>query len=321
MLHVGWKCTVQWADHSYLATDSAADIKDTAVQTDLSMHDISQLEAKLADKSSLLREAFVENVIKNDKDVRAYTGFPSLALLMGIFNILVTKCSSLKYWSGPSSAKEKVYQNNQRRKPGPARKLSYFHEFILALVRLRLGMFEFCIADIFGVSKSRVSQIFITWMTFMSSVFGKLIKWPSKTQVRKYMPMSFRKNYPNTRAIIDCTEFFFEHPRSPTAQAATYSTYKSKNTGKCLIAISPSGNITFVSKLYRGNVSDRYITQDSGFMNYVEEGDDIMADRGFTISMGVGTGGGGTGGTCPPNNFSKWNFPYSVCTLIKEIGA
>ena len=211
------------ADHSYLATDSAADIKDTAVQTDLSMHDISQLEVKLADKSSLLRKAFVENVIKNDKNVRAYTGFPSLAFLMGIFNILVTKCSSLKYWSGPSSAKEKVYQNNQRRKPDPPRKLSYFHEFILALVRLRLGMFEFCIADIFGVSKSRVSQIFITLMTFMSSVFGKLIKWPSKTQVRKYKPMSFRKNYPNTRAIIDCTEFF---TLDRTAQAAIYSTYR-----------------------------------------------------------------------------------------------
>ena len=30
-------------------------------------------------------------------------------------------------------------------------------------------------------------------------------------------------------------------------------------------------------------MSNRYITQDSGFMNYVEEGDDIMADIGFTI--------------------------------------
>ena len=23
----------------------------------------------------------------------------------------------------------------------------------------------------------------------------------------------------------------------------------------------------------------------------------------------------------PPNNFAKWNFPYSVCTLIKKIGS
>ena len=39
--------------------------------------------------------------------------------------------------------------------------------------------------------------------------------------------------------------------------------------------------------------------------------------------MGVGTrGGGGLQGARapPPNNFAKWNFPYSVCTLIKEIG-
>ena len=35
--------------------------------------------------------------------------------------------------------------------------------------------------------------------------------------------------------------------------------------------------------------------------------------------MGVGTGGA-QGARAPPNNFAKWNFPYSVCTLIKEIG-
>ena len=117
----------------------------------------------------------------------------------------------------------------------------------------------------------------------MSNVFGKFLKWPSREQVKKYMPLSFRKHYPNTRAIIDCTEFFLQRPRSPTAQAATYSSYKSKNTAKCLLAISPSGNITFVSKLYGGNVSDRYITEHSGFLEFVEEGDDIMADRRFTI--------------------------------------
>ncbi|XP_062597338.1 uncharacterized protein LOC134258742 [Saccostrea cucullata] len=189
------------------------------------------LKAKLADKSSLLRDAFVENITKNDANVRSYTGLPSLALLLGIFNILVSKCSSLKYWSGQESAKEKNYQRNPRReKPGPTRKLSLFQEFILTLVRLRLGIYEFCLADVFGISKSRVSQIFITWITFMSNVFGYLIRWPTRNQVRKYMPMSFRKNYPNTRAVIDCTEFFFQRPRSPTSQAATYSTYKSKNT-------------------------------------------------------------------------------------------
>ena len=38
------------------------------------------------------------------------------------------------------------------------------------------------------------------------------------------------------------------------------------------------------------------------------------------LSMGVGTGG--TGGTCrpppPPNNFAKWNSPYSVYALLSR---
>lgn len=224
-------------DHDYgtgSSTSSAdVEVQDTAVQTDTTMDDIrsmsdeiKRLQSKLNDKTTLLREAFTDTVTKNDENVRLYTGLPSLAMLLGIFNILTAKCPSLKYWSGQSTAKETNNHRNRRGKPGPARKLTLFQEFILTLVRLRLVLFEFFIADLFGISKTRVSQIFITWITFMSNVFGKFLRWPSRKQVKKCMPLSFRKQYPNTRAIIDCTEFFLQKPRSPTAQAATYSTYK-----------------------------------------------------------------------------------------------
>ena len=39
----------------------------------------------------------------------------------------------------------------------------------------------------------------------------------------------------------------------------------------------------FISRSYGGRSSDKCITSDSGFLNYLRPGDEVMADRGFTI--------------------------------------
>ena len=63
-------------------------------------------------------------------------------------------------------------------------------------------------------------------------------------------------------------------------KSATFSSY---NTAMGLIGIAPSDAITFVSDLYAGRFSDRKITAHSGIYNLLEEGDSIMADRGFEL--------------------------------------
>ena len=96
------------------------------------------------------------------------------------------------------------------------------------------------------------------------------------------MPKSFKKLFPSTRVIIDCSELYVQKPQSLDDQWITYSSHKSHNTFKFLIGIAPNGQITFLSGLYPGSISDREIVI-SRFVEMLSDGDHVMAVRGFNI--------------------------------------
>ena len=156
-------------------------------------------------------------------------------------------------------------------------------EFFLVLVRLCLGLFERDLADRFGILVPTVSRTCITWTNFLYWKLKKLPLWPKREMVKSYMPRVFKDLYPTTRVIIDATEGFVETPSLPELQQMAFSSYKNHNTFKGLIGISPGGAITFVSNLFPGSVSDKQLTQKSGLLDVLEEGDSVMADRGFDI--------------------------------------
>ena len=139
----------------------------------------AELKSKLSNKKQLKRELFVDDVLKDDWSVKFFTGMPSLACVMMIFNLLKPCAGKPEYWD-KNKEKEVSYQkDSSKKKPGKQRLLTIMDEFILTLVRLRLGLLSRYLTDISGVSEGSVSKVFTTWICFLSTVFRDiLLKWP-----------------------------------------------------------------------------------------------------------------------------------------------
>lgn len=152
----------------------------------------------------------------------------------------------------------------------------------MTLVFLRVGYDYQMLGNFFDVSRSVVSCTVITWINVLYTLLKDWLVWPSAAEVRASLPKDYPDQYADTRTILDCRDIFTVQPNNPSTQAATYSSYKHHSTLKVLIGVTPLGLITFVSSVYVGNVSDRYIAE-AEFIDKVEPGDAIMVDGVFNV--------------------------------------
>ena len=180
-----------------------------------------------------------------------------------------------------------------------------------------MGLLEQDLANRFDISVSSVSRITATWINLMFHSFKAIERCPPWHVVEKHMPEAFKKEYPNTRFIIDATEFQVERPSSLLTQSYTFSSYKNRNTVKVLIGIIPSGVIAYVSFAYEGSISDKKLVEVCGILEKLECGDEIMSDKGFQIQdllapLGIRL-------NIPPFLNSKVQMPVNHVLLTRKI--
>lgn len=210
---------------------------------------------------------------KNDSKVQFYLGLPSYDSYLNLFRFVKDSFPHGFFLT---------------RKGKQKHSLSAEEQCCLTLMRLRLGLRVEDHADRFHISSTTVSRYIHWWISAMyASLVPTLVFWPERHDVRATLPISFRKHFRKCISIIDCFEIRLDLSIKLKKRASTFSTYKSSNTVKYLIGITPQGHISFISPGYGGRVSDKFIVQDSGFLDFLKPGDLVIADRGFLVHEDV----------------------------------
>ena len=259
--------------------ESEYEVAKLQLDSDLLLHDKSDLRKEVASlrvqlerlhhhslklmqcNAQLLTMTFQASCLENDDSrMTFYTGLPS-------FEVFRMLCAMLEPLSKRSFVSKCPPEN----------------QLLLVLSKLRLGLSNRDLSYRMHLSEAAVSTIFHNWIDLMYCEMKQLITWPDHETLRKNLPKIFQGRFSRTICIIDCFEVFIERPCGFHARAATYSNYKKHNTIKVLIAIAPTGCVSFISKAWGGRASDRHITQHSGFLDNLMHGDLVLADRGFNI--------------------------------------
>ncbi|XP_021693541.1 uncharacterized protein LOC110674125 isoform X1 [Aedes aegypti] len=190
------------------------------------------------------------------------------------------------YYTGISnvSTVKKLYEYLKPHLDSPFCNFSIEQMFVMTLTKLRLNPQFQTLAYDYNVCLNTISKYFHRTLQIMDTCLSYAIEVPSKDILLKHTPKRVKEKFGDKRIfVIDCFEIRSETPEDLKAAASHYSNYKKSETTKFLIAVCPDGNICFISPGYGGRCSDKMIVKDCGFLDILEAGDVVLADKGFDI--------------------------------------
>ena len=187
----------------------------------------NRLFLKLKTVEKQTSPSVTKKLLRNDRDCRFYTGIEKRSVSHTLHDYVAPYVK--RRWKGSC----RIVSTKVKRpsKFGPGRKFCSTEEFLLVVMRMRLGLLNADIARRFDISPTLCSQIFNTWLTAMDSILGDLVFWTEKDPILATKPQRYR-HLTDIVSIIDCSEVFIETPKNLDLQFATWSDYKHHNTSR-----------------------------------------------------------------------------------------
>lgn len=229
---------------------------------------IKELEQQLQQKKSI-----AGFILENEKKAKYYTG--------------LTKEARQSLWDFLGEAKYHLKIFDTKKKiSGKLKKATVEDQFLLTLFKLRCNYTYQDLSFRHGINPRFLSKIIKTWMQFIYLKHKAMEDrmFTTYQDLPKPPPKAFNNSLlKESRVSVDCSELFIESTTDFEAQGNRFSSYKHHATAKVLIGVAPSGGFMYASHCYEGAVSDRAITDHSGFLDHINPNDLILADRGFNI--------------------------------------
>jgi hypothetical protein len=244
------------------------------------MDDLSRAMNIEKKKFGCLRwENFIRDKARAEQHINDLTGVRSIEVFLALYDLfnIDEAAENLKQWNAGLE-----YTNKPRSK---SRKLRPIDGMFLCMIRLRTGMTEEHVAWLFGVGQSTVSRVFEMWLMHMHVSFQVCFPPPDAKMRQHSCPKEFVAKFKTNYAyIVDCSDLEMKVGSDPQIQHATWSDYHHLNGAKFLGAITPCGAFAHSSKAYPARATDNAVTELlCGFLEFLEKGDTIVADKGFTV--------------------------------------
>lgn len=228
----------------------------------------AELEAVRATKvNKRPHSSFYEQIKDDGEKILQYT-----TLSIGVFNILVRMLlrfdiTYVQAWS--------------------VKCLTMHEQLLLVLMKFKLNLRDFDLAQRFGISKTTVSIIFRTLVHALHEFLIEGIMesehgLPSALKCAQSLPSSF-KDFSSARIVMDATEISQDIPSNLNENREAYSAYKGRHTLKAVTCVAPNGVLVYASPLYPGSTSDTAIVKHCKILDKMSSGDLILADKGFPI--------------------------------------